>query len=274
MRNNKKSLTPLLVTGAIVIVPLIFVAGFIIGNQVQIKVSLGNTDSIGTWVSAIATVMIALLTFVLAKETWYLREAQTKQLAELKSENIRPNMNIQLESSVAGVNLINVKISNLGKGIARKVSFEFLNRDGNQIQENEHEYVVVKKFQKLAIFRLGIESVGINQVISSYIFNFVELRNEVEGEIFKLCLNVIIKFEDVEGIKYTNTFVMDFAQFEGITKIGSDSLHQISKDIQKIREYIGNVTGNNRRIGVDVFNSVDRRDEEEQLKEFYEECSK
>lgn len=273
MQNSKKSRTPLLVTGAIVIIPLIFVAGFIIGNQVQIKVTLGNTDSIGTWVSAIATVMIALLTFILAKETWYLREAQTKQLAELKSENIRPNISIQLESSTVDANFMNVKITNCGKGIAKNVFFEFLGKQGEQIQSDRVEYVVIEKFKKLAIFRRGIESMGINQVISSFIFDFISLSQELQGNVCEPCFNIKIRFEDVEGFSYVNTFVIDFIEFDGISRIvgDGDAIHQISKEIKRIREYIGSVVGtSNSRVSVDVFNSTDRNTEREQLKKCYE----
>jgi hypothetical protein len=268
----KKSFIPLFVVSAIVIVPLLFTIGFIIGNQVPIKVALSNTDSIATWLSAIATIVIAGLTFILAKETWYLREAQIQQLSELKSENIRPNVSIQLESSRVDANFMNVKVSNLGKGIAKKIVFEFLDKQGNQIHENHDEYVVIEKFRKLAIFRLGIESMGINQVISSYIFNFIHLHDELKIDITKPYFDITIKFEDTEGNSYTNIFAIDFMEFEGISKIvgDEDALHQISKELKKISEHIENITGNSsQRIGVNVFNTTDRKDEREKLEKLY-----
>ena len=94
--------------------PIFLFTGIFIGSYIQGSTDLSG-DSISSWVTAIATMVLACLTFVLAKETWYLRENQIKQLEELKRENIRPNVGIQLESSPAGVSFINVKISNLGK---------------------------------------------------------------------------------------------------------------------------------------------------------------
>ncbi len=271
-RKTEKSFMPLLITSMAVIAPLLFILGLVVGNQLQGSGSL-SADSLSSWLSALATVAIAVLTFILAKETWYLREAQILQLAELKRENIRPNVGVQLESSQVGMNFINVKISNLGKGIARKISFTFFDRQGSQVTANQD--IVVDKFLKLGIFRLGIESMGIGQVVSSYVFSFIDLGKDLKGEIFKPYLNISIKFEDIEGTPYTNTFAIDFAQFEGTSELGDDPSYKMAKEIQKIRESIERVAGNsNRRIGVDVYSSSDRHDEAEQTRKWIEEQRK
>lgn len=267
-RETEKSLMPLLITSMAVIAPLLFILGLVVGNQLQGGSAL-SADSLSSWLSAIATIAIAVLTFILAKETWYLREAQIQQLAELKRENIRPNVGVQLESSQVGMNFINVKISNLGKGIAKKVSFSFLDRQGNPLTVNQD--VVVDKFLKLGVFRLGIESMGIGQVISSFVFSFLDLRKDLKGEIFKPYLSIAIKFEDIEGARYTNIFAIDFAQFEGTSELGGDPLHKMATEIQKIRESIGKVAGNSSgRIGVNVFSSTDRHDEAEEARKWIE----
>jgi hypothetical protein len=259
---------PLVITTMAVFAPLLFILGLVVGNQLQGAGSL-SADSLSSWLSAIATVAIAVLTFILAKETWYLREAQIQQLAELKRENIRPNVGVQLESSQVGMNYINVKISNLGKGIARKISFTFLDRQGNQVAENQD--VVVNKLLKLGIFRLGIESMGIGQVISSFVFSFLDLGKDLNGEIFKPYLSIAIKFEDIEGTSYVNSFAVDFAQFQGTSELGGDPLHKMATEIQKIRESIGKVAGNsNRRIDVNVYSSSDRHDEAEETRKWIE----
>ena len=265
---TEKSLMPLLITSMAVIAPVLFVLGLVVGNQMRGGVGL-TPDSLSSWLSAIATVAIATLTFILAKETWYLREAQVRQLAELKRENIRPNIGFQLESSHVGVNFVNFKISNFGKGIARKVVFEFLDRGGKPVSSN-HD-VVVEKFRKFAIFRQGLESMGIGQVISSYVFSFIDLGKELNGEIFKPYLNIAVGFEDVEGNHYTNFFSIDFAQYEGIGELGGDPLHEISSEIKLIRQHIEKVAAKSSgRIGVDIFSAVDRKEETEETRQWLE----
>jgi uncharacterized membrane protein YidH (DUF202 family) len=268
-KSNEKSLIPLMITSMAVVAPLLFILGLVVGNQLQGNSTL-TADSISSWLSAIATVAIAILTFILAKETWYLREAQIRQLEELKRENIRPNIGVQLESSPVGMNFVNVKVSNRGKGIARKVSIRFLDRTGNEVPKESD--VVVEKFRKLAIFRQGIQSMGIGQEISSFVFSFLDLKKELNGEIFKPFINIAIEFEDVEGNPYSNSFTIDFAQYEGISELGGDALHQMATEIKKIREQLGKVTSRSGgKLGVDVFDSEDRKAELEAIQKWHEE---
>lgn len=257
--SNERSLIPLFVTSMVVVAPLLFILGLVVGNHLQGNSSL-TADSISSWISAIATVAIAILTFILAKETWYLREAQIKQLEDVRRENIRPNVGVQLEGSHVGMNFVNVKVHNLGKGIARNISFRFYDRVGNEIKEERDP--IVDKFKKVALFNQGLQSMGIGQEISSYLFSFIDLGGEVEGAIFKQYLHMAIYFEDVEGTPYSNAFVIDFAQFEGISELGGNDLHNIANEIKKVREQIGRGIKLSRdRIGVDIFSSKDRQAE-------------
>ena len=250
---------PLLVIVFSVTLPLLFFFGWAVGRQTGPGVSI-SPDSISSWVSALATVAIAVLTFILAKETWYLRETQTQQLAELKRENIRPNINVQLDPSRVGLNFVDVKISNLGKGIARKVAVEFLDRQGARVAEGVDP--VVEKFRKLAIFRQGIESMGIGQVITSFVFSFIDLNGELKGEIFKPLLQMVVRFEDVEGNQYKNEFVVDFAQYQGISELGGgDPLHLMSEELKKLRGVMEKVARSDNRFGVNVYDADDREAE-------------
>ena len=269
---QKKSLTPLLITIMVVIAPSLFVLGLVMGNSLPGTGSMA-TDSLSSWLSAIATVAIAGLTFILAKETWYLREAQTEQLAELKRENIRPNVGVQLESSPVGMNFVNVKVGNLGKGIARKVLFTFLDRNGHPVADGAD--VVVEKFRKLAMFRNGVHSLGIGQSISSFVFSFIDLGSELGGEIFKPFLNVDVTFEDVEGNTYVNSFAIDFAQYEGLSELGGNSLYQIASEMKKLREHVGRVANqSDGRMSINVFSSADREDEAKQTREWIDKHKK
>lgn len=255
---NDRSLMPLLITSMAVVAPLLFILGLVVGNHLQGNASL-TSDSISSWLSAIATVAIAILTFVLAKETWYLREAQVRQLEELKRENIRPSIGIQLDSSPVGIHFIDARVTNSGKGIAKKVRFAFKDRSGAALPPDNDP--VTEKFLKLSMFSKGIETIGIGQTMSSFVFSFLDLGKELDGNIFEPYLNIVIDFEDVEGNKYQNTFEIDFAQYEGVSHLGgADALHKISDEMKRIRELLGKVVKTSRnRLEVDVFNEIDRQ---------------
>lgn len=271
MINQKESrnFLPSFITGAFVVIPLAFMLGILVGNKSPLSLA-ASADSFSSWVSALSTVAIGLLTFVLAKETWYLRLAQISQLDELRRENVRPNVGIQLENSAIQMSLINVKINNFGKGIARRISFEFFDRHGNLVHVDKDP--VVQKFHKLALFRVGIESMGIGQEISSYVFSFFELGNELGGKIFEPYLNIVVKFQDVEGRQYDNSFAVDFAQYEGISGIGGDAMHTMANGVKGIQEALAKIAGGNGpRLDVNVFDTSDRSIEVAQTREWIEE---
>lgn len=246
---------PLLITVSSVSIPIVFIMGWVIGTK-QVESASLAADSISSWVNALATVAITVLTFILAKETWYLREAQVQQLAELKRENIRPNVSVQLEPSRVGMNFIDVKVANLGKGIARKVTITFLDPQGNTVGAGTDP--VVEKFRKLSIFRRGIESMGIGQLISSFVFSFIDLSKELNGEIFKPVLHMIVRFEDIEGEQYSTEYVVDFAQYEGISQLGGDPAHQMAEELKKLREAFGRLRISDGKLAVNVFDADDR----------------
>ncbi|MCG8069574.1 MAG: hypothetical protein JAY84_17125 [Candidatus Thiodiazotropha taylori] len=263
MKNKRqdRNLIPLISVVGIVAAPMLLVIGIAIGSQFQLSNSL-TADSISSWVSALATVAIAILTFVLAKETWYLREAQIEQVNELRRENIRPNVSIALLNSPISFNLMNMEVSNLGKGIARNIRFKFFDKSGTQIEVGKNG--LVDEFLKLHILSDGMHSLGIGQKVSSFVFSFFDLQKIIAGEdIFSPYFKIAIAFEDTEGNTYENELIVDFAEFKGITEIGGgDPIHKISDDIKKLREEIVKWTGSSsNRLNVNTYNEQDRENE-------------
>ena len=167
---------------------------------------------------------------------------------------------------------MNVKVSNFGKGIAKKIKFEFLDKYDNPVIEKNEP--VVKMFQKLAMFRLGIESIGINQELNSFLFSFIDLGQETGGKIFEQFVNIRIRFEDIEGNEYKNAFVVDFAQYEGISGLGRNAQNEMAEALKAIRDQLSKLIGNSnscQRLSVDVFDSQDRKVESEALHKWMEE---
>jgi hypothetical protein len=255
-RKNERSLIPLLIVSSVVAAPLIFILGAAFGSQIQIS-NILTADSLSSWVAALATVAIAILTFVLAKETWYLREAQIEQVNELRRENIRPNVSVNLSSSPIDLSFMNIRIQNHGKGIARNIRFSFIDREQKEI--NLLDSAIVDEFLKLHVFSEGINSLGLDQKIESFLFSFYDIKKNVEGsDIFSPYFKIKIHYEDVEGTPYFNELTMDFKEYKGITSVGGgDPLHKIADDIKKLREQFGRVTTHN-RINIDTYTSSDR----------------
>jgi hypothetical protein len=252
-RKNERSLIPLVIIIGLVCAPLIFILGIVVGSEIQVS-SILTADSLSSWVSAVATVAIAVLTFILAKETWYLREAQIEQVSNLRKENIRPNVSVTLQPSNISLHLMMVDVSNLGKGIARNISFKFIDKNSNYISEGRD--TIVDKFFKLHIFSKGMHSLGIRQKVKSFLFNFLDMKGD---DLFIHFFTIEVSYSDVEGNKYSNEFTIDFAEFKGITEIGSDPLHKMAGDLEKLRKVVEQMTTSSKKLNVNTYTSKDRK---------------
>lgn len=275
---NERSLIPLVSVIGLVSAPLIFILGMVAGSQIQLS-SILTADSLSSWVSALATVAIAVLTFILAKETWYLREAQIEQVNSLRRENIRPSVSVTLKNSDISFNLMMINVSNLGKGIARNVSFKFIDKNGAEFSEGEN--VIVDHFLRLHIFSNGMHSLGINQKVDSFLFSFFELKGKLEGDdIFTPFFKIVVSYTDVEGNDYSNELTIDFAELKGITEIGGgDPLHKIAGDLKKLREQLERMTNSSsKKLHVNTYTSKDREAQrkagEERIAEYKKQLEK
>ena len=54
-------------------------------------------------------------------------------------------------------------------------------------------------------------------------------------------LEVTAEYEDATGRKIEETFVVDFAAFENLSRVGEAPLHTIAKSIEKLQKSIGNL---------------------------------
>jgi len=241
---------------------LFFVLGVFVGNVIP-GPNLFSADTLSSWVTAVATVVITVLTFILAIETWRLRAAQTEQIADLHRESIQPNVSLALNSSPAGIHFMDAKVANNGKGIARNIRFSFLNRDGSPATTDSEP--IIKAFKRLAMIDRGIESLGVGQELSSFVFSFLELSTEIGQDIFSPYLNVVINYEDVQGRTYMNSFAVDFVQYKGISRLGGSPFESISSEIKTFRQAFEKVSSSNRRLGIDVYSAHDRAAETEEL---------
>ena len=61
-------------------------------------------------------------------------------------------------------------------------------------------------------------------------------------------LEVTAEYEDATGRKIEETFVVDFAAFENLSRVGEAPLHTIAKSIEKLQKSIGNLLTDRKRF--------------------------
>lgn len=273
MKSTSKALIGTFVISLLVIVPLVFILGLAFGAQFGSNGAL-TQDSISSWVSAAATVSIAVLTIVLARETWILREIQMEQVNRIRIEAIRPEVQVELVPSDHGMNLMLIRISNRGKGVAKGVSFSLTNRDGSPATAETNP--IFEDIAKLGVIRRGITSIGVGQTIESFVLNFFDLRGKLGAEnVLTPYLSVTVSYADAEGNVYSNQYVMDFSEYEGITQVGGGNpLHKLASELEKVRKKIESAVKGSGRVQVDSFSTRDRNAEAEERRQWLESVRK
>ncbi|QAA94392.1 COG1361 family protein [Pollutimonas thiosulfatoxidans] len=257
----------LVVLSGLLFVPLVFIGGLVWGLNLGGNGKLA-ADTLSAWVGAIATVAIAILTFILARETWYLRLAQIRQIDELKIEAMRPSLEFYILSAQASIHMMNAHIQNNGKGIARNVSFKFYGSSGDVLSSQER--AVVEKFQSLNMLKNGLTSLGASKERKSFVFSFLDLINKNGDALFGVKIRASIEFEDAEGRKYASESIVDFSEFKGVSEVGGgDPLYNLYKETEKIVKVLESVQAgmSSKRLNINVYSSADREEEQKALED-------
>lgn len=244
----------------LLMLPVIFIIGLVAGINIADSVTLSQ-DTLSSWVSAFATVTIAVLTIVLAKETWALRLIQLAQIEEIRKESIKPSVNLYLKSNPAAFNFIDVHIVNNGPGTAQNVRFNFKN--GSSDAQDVYEYLL-EELNKIVILQKGISSLSSGEHRTSYLFSFIDLHQKFGEKALEFIAEVEIEFEDTEGAEYSSRSYFNFTEYKGISELGGgDPLYKISSQLEKIQKDIGHFASGFKRLRTDVYTSDDREKERE-----------
>lgn len=198
-----------------------------------IFIGLRNDQETAVFYSAIATsgatVAIAILTMVLAIETWSMRNQQQRQIQQEVINSVRPLVVIELVEGRV-INDRTMVIKNLGKGIAFNVSFEIVGEGSSP----EAEEKIIDRISSHGFVKKGIKNLGIGQVIDSHIFLFPEIGKGV----LEASFNIQVEFEDIYGNKYKNKFIFDMAEYENTERLGGKPDNERNDHLKKIVEIL------------------------------------
>ncbi len=247
----------------ILMVVLALLVAFVIGAAVGASAdgTLGlAADSFTAWISALSTLAIAGLTTFLARESWSLRKLQIEQINSIRREAIRPSVNVYVRSSRVGLNFIDVHVNNTGKGSARSVRFNLVNKNP---QAEDVFALVSEKLTRLAIISEGIGNLAPNEERKSFLLSFTEITKNFGERVFDCNIEVSINFFDAEGNAHESVSHINFSEFFGIRELGGDPLNKAVKALEKLADDIHRVATGFRRIKVDAYSSEDRQQQYE-----------
>ena len=255
---------------SIILLPTIFIAGLALGAFYQGSMSL-TQDNLSSWVTALATVSIVVLTLVLAKETWSLRNIQLDQIEQIRKDAIRPAVDFMIKTNPVSMMLMDVCISNTGTGTAHNIKFSI---EGYNPVKAEIYDSIEKELLKLNILKNGILSLGVNEKRTSFVFDFNELTRDYENtDLFQTTFTVNISYDDIEGENFSSVAKLDFSEFLGISEIGEEPLIAMASSMKKIEGEIQKISKgiSFKRFEVNSYNSDDRKEESKLAQERREE---
>ena len=194
-------------------------------------------------VVAVATVVYAILTARLVRETERLRAAATE-----------PALEVTYRSRDEAMALLDIVVKNIGSGPAYGVSFQVrAEPEGSGAKE------LLAPLHKLKSFNSGINVLLPGQEFSSY---WTDVRKEFESKL-KTIVTVSTTCRGATGIAYSREHVVDLSELDGVSRLGTPPLLAIARSLGKLQDDVHSLSTGFRRLRVETFSNADRERESE-----------
>ena len=203
-----------------------------------------------TAVVTLSTVVYAVLTAVLVIETKRMREVQTEPIIE-----------IVLEPLEQAINIIRLRIKNIGLGPAKNLRFK-----SNVLNGGEGAERLLSEFTDVNFFTTGLNYLGPNQQVHS---KYTQMTDDFERKI-KSVLQFEIDYKSIGGKTYKEKTVIDLSEMKGMSQLGTPNLFSIAKSIERIQKDINQITCGYKKLKTDIYTEADREKERESVKESLE----
>jgi hypothetical protein len=202
----------------------------------------------------LSTIIYAILTIILVKETRKMRKSQTE-----------PKIQIVLETIESSVNTLKLNIKNIGQGPAFNVVFNSTVIGSEKIGEN-----ILNKFSSIKAFSSGLNYLGPSNSFNTGYYNVLSINKEDMEKLFEVKISIEVKYNSITKTKYKDIILIDFSELIGTYQLGKPNLLSIAQSLEKIEKNIYNVTSGFRKMKIDLYDSVDRQNEEKEINERYE----
>lgn len=181
-------------------------------------------------ITGLSSIVLTGITAYYVYLTWRL----LKENQELRLAAVKPQLSIYLKPYEAGINFIILCIENLGPGDAPDVRFttnyDFRSGDETPLRD-------------VGPFRKGLSYFGAGRKIEHYLANVIGNFDALKAR----PLEIVAHYKDVLGRDYSPSFVLDFAEMEHLTQIGTPPLHVIADAAKKIQQDLKNIASGRSR---------------------------
>ena len=214
----------------------------------------GVLSTLFSGIVMLATVVYAILTATLVKETRRMRESQTE-----------PRIEVTACPREEFVSIITLRVKNIGLGPAYDVRFKLCGES-----ESAGESELIQDFSKSQFLEKGLRYFGPGQELRS---GFTQMTKNFESKI-KARLIVEATYNSATGKSYKDSIPVYFEEFDGYGTLGTPHLYAIAKAMEKIERNLDHLTTGYRRLRVDAYSEEDRRKEAEEWEQHRQEALK
>jgi hypothetical protein len=198
----------------------------------------GALNALFTAVVALATVVYAVLTSRLVRETRHLRQVQTE-----------PHVEIYCRMRDEWMSLIDIVIKNIGLGPAYELRFEV-----SATADSEGTKALLNQLKEFKFITSGITFLAPGQEVSSFWTNMTEQFDK------KIDARLVFRSScrSATGQNYDRAHTIDLSELKGIHRIGEPPLLKIAKLIENLQRDIGHLVSGFKKLKVDMYDTDDR----------------
>ncbi|MCK9391105.1 MAG: hypothetical protein M0Q01_06015 [Syntrophales bacterium] len=209
---------------------------------VYLNSNSGALTVVFTAVVTISTVAYAILTWSLVSETKRMREVQTE-----------PRIEITLKSLDYAINIVRLRIRNIGLGPAKNIRFTSHISSGGDVAVK-----LLEEFNKANFLKVGLKYFGPGHELYS---GYTQITKDFDAKIASVLIYVV-EYESFTGKKYKDQIAIDMSERKGTTQLGKPNLYAIAQSIEAIEKEFSRVVSGFKKIHADVYTTKDRDREE------------
>jgi hypothetical protein len=218
-----------------------------------LNLNSGAVTAISTVVLTIVTFVYVLLTRSISKETEIMRKTQTE-----------PNISAIIQPDERYINWINLIIQNIGLGPAYNVKFE-LNPDfeDSDRHPNLDDESINYKLSDVGFIKNGLPYFAPNQKFQFYLTNLADNYQKKLKKTFE----IKVTYESNIHEPYSNTYLIDFSQQNGLSQLGEPPIYTIAKNIEQIQKDINHISTGFTKLKIIRYTKEDIDEENNQFLE-------
>lgn len=170
----------------------------------------------------LATVVYAILTWSLVRETTQMRKAQTDA-----------KVMVGVSSRKETISFLDFFIVNEGMGPAYDIQFKV-----TLMNATEGDASIIAKINELGFVQKGLDYLSAKQEIRTFLTSMFE---NFESKILTV-VKVDVSYRTGAGDTVKDSYTIDFSVFRGLEQLGEPDLYRIAKAIEKIEKNIDHLS--------------------------------